>query len=147
MILFKLIFNGLQDRENEGFSGSNDHFGQQMATNLMQLKEIVSRQLAQADVKDFEIGLNEAMDELYFEARPRVVPITRFVDLKIIEIQKPRYNHAYTVAFSIESDNTGENVTPKELIEGLRRRLRELESGGDDLVVEACGMPYDSYET
>lgn len=55
-----------------------------------------------------------------------------------------KYNHAFTMAFSLNSNNTGDEVTEKELIRALKRRVRELESAGE--AIEACGLPYDTYE-
>lgn len=56
-----------------------------------------------------------------------------------------KYNHAFDIAFEvISTDRTGENVTAKELLNGLRRRLENLEKNGDE-IIEACGLPFDTY--
>lgn len=55
------------------------------------------------------------------------------------------YNHAFEVAFSINSDNDGESVTEKEMIQGLEERLKELKAT-PGLAIEACGKPYDTYD-
>jgi len=55
-----------------------------------------------------------------------------------------KYNHAYTIAFSVDSDNKAEDVTADELIAGMSRRLRDLVRNGDE-IVEATGMPFDTY--
>ena len=58
---------------------------------------------------------------------------------------KKKYNHAFTLCFAIETENEGDKVTAKELLAGLRKRLRELEINGEE-IIEACGIPYDTYE-
>jgi hypothetical protein len=55
-----------------------------------------------------------------------------------------RYNHAYTVAFSIDSDNEAENVTEEELLEGMYARFRDLSRCPGE-VLEAVGIPWDTY--
>lgn len=55
-----------------------------------------------------------------------------------------KYNHAFTIAFEVLSDNEGEDVTADELKEGLANRLRSLKHG--DEILEACDLPYDTYE-
>ena len=67
------------------------------------------------------------------------------VDVSRLEAQK-KYNHAFTIGFSIESDNEGGEVTASELLEGLRKRYESMMSDGDQDIVECCGMPFDSYE-
>jgi hypothetical protein len=54
-----------------------------------------------------------------------------------------KYNHMFTIAFSFVSPNDGENVTADELREGLRKRLLDL--AGADEIIEACGLPHDTY--
>jgi hypothetical protein len=54
-----------------------------------------------------------------------------------------KYNHAFDIAFEVESDNEGDNVTAKELRDGLRKRLEGM---SDEEIVEACGLPFDTYE-
>lgn len=54
------------------------------------------------------------------------------------------YNHAYDIAFSIEtSDPSGAAITASQFREGI---LRRLESLSDDELIEAVGLPVDSYE-
>lgn len=56
------------------------------------------------------------------------------------------YNHAFTIAFSVVTRNPGESVTAAELRAGLERRLREMIRSADyDEIVEACGMPCDTF--
>ena len=55
------------------------------------------------------------------------------------------YNHAFSIGFEVVSEHDGENVTAEELLEGLRRRLEDLEESGDE-IIEACGLPFDTYE-
>ncbi len=54
------------------------------------------------------------------------------------------YNHAYTIAFSVETDKRADNVTEKELLHGLASRLADLIAGRDP-IMEAVGAPFDSY--
>ena len=54
-----------------------------------------------------------------------------------------KYDHAYTIAFALQTDNDAEHVTEKELLVALSQRLTNLIAGLDD-IVEACGMPYDT---
>ena len=60
------------------------------------------------------------------------------------EVVTERYNHAFTLAFSLNSNNDGDNVTAKELLKALKLRVTELETTGE--IIEAVGLPYDSYE-
>jgi hypothetical protein len=55
------------------------------------------------------------------------------------------YNHAFTIAFSVDTNNEGDKVTASELIEALEKRLKDLIENGDE-IIEAVGLPYDSYE-
>lgn len=58
----------------------------------------------------------------------------------------PRYNHMFTIAFTVVTENDAENVTAAELREGLQRRLKELRVDGDyDEIIEACALPEDTY--
>lgn len=57
---------------------------------------------------------------------------------------KKKYNHAFTIAFSVDSDNDGENCTAEELLNALKKRVAQMEA--DDEVIEATGKAYDSYE-
>lgn len=54
-----------------------------------------------------------------------------------------QYNHAFDIAFSLVSDcPTGEGVTGSQLRESLNKRLLSLT---DEELVEAVGMPFDTY--
>lgn len=55
-----------------------------------------------------------------------------------------KFNHAFTIAFSIESDNDSEDVTKEELWQGLQGRLDDLCVNRDE-ITEACGLPFDTY--
>ena len=59
-----------------------------------------------------------------------------------------RYNHAYELAFSLNSnDPEGLDVTPDMFREALLRRIAQLDAeeahGGWE---QACGAPFDTYE-
>ncbi len=55
------------------------------------------------------------------------------------------YNHAYDIAFAIPHSISkgGEDITPIMFREAIIKRLKDLD---DDELVEAIGMPFDSYE-
>ena len=54
------------------------------------------------------------------------------------------YNHAYDIAFSIEtSDPSGGTTTGPQFREAVQRRLAAL---SDDELIEAVGLPFDSYK-
>ena len=56
------------------------------------------------------------------------------------------YNHAYDLAFTVISDSAeGEDVTKQMLLTAILQRLTELVNS--DELEEACGAPFDSYET
>lgn len=56
-----------------------------------------------------------------------------------------RYNHAFTVAFEVESDHeSGEDVTQDMLRTALLRRMDTLDE--ENSWVEATGCPFDTYE-
>lgn len=57
-----------------------------------------------------------------------------------------KYNHAYTIAFSIDSDNIDENVTNNELIKGLEKRIDDIKNGKDATMIECCGASFDTYK-
>jgi hypothetical protein len=54
-----------------------------------------------------------------------------------------KYNHAFDIAFEVKTDNEGEDVTADELRRGLRNRINFM---SDDEIIEACGLPFDTYE-
>lgn len=55
-----------------------------------------------------------------------------------------KYNHAFDIAFEVESDNDGEHVTESELIAGLLKRVANLINSPGE-IIEACGLPFDTY--
>ena len=57
--------------------------------------------------------------------------------------KKKRFNHAFTVAFSLNSDNEGHKVRTEEIRTALQKRILELDAEGQ--WQEAVGMPYDTY--
>lgn len=56
-----------------------------------------------------------------------------------------KYNHAFEICFSLNSDNEGNKVTNEELRIGLLKRIADIEEEGGDYI-EACDNSYDSYE-
>lgn len=55
------------------------------------------------------------------------------------------YNHAFTIAFSLDTDYEGDKVPAHELLNALEIRLLELKKNPDE-IIEAVGLPYDTYE-
>ena len=56
-----------------------------------------------------------------------------------------KFNHAFTIAFSLECDDpTGKHVTVTQLTEALCRRIADLIE--NDEMHEAVGMPFDTFE-
>ncbi len=57
-----------------------------------------------------------------------------------------KYNHAYTIAFSLESNHpTGDDVTPDMFRTALLNRVKDLDSSNEWGEV-ASEYPYDTYE-
>lgn len=57
---------------------------------------------------------------------------------------KKKFNHAFQIAFSVDTDNPADNVTKEELLKALKNKVDEIEATGE--ILEAVGAPYDSYE-
>lgn len=54
----------------------------------------------------------------------------------------PTYDHAFTIAFSIKSQHEkGDDISPQQ----YRNDLARLASLCDDELLEAVGMPFDSF--
>ena len=63
-----------------------------------------------------------------------------------IAMTQHRYNHAFDIAFEVESDQEdGEDVTAEMLFAALEKRLQALRENPAEMV-EACGAPFDTYE-
>lgn len=59
----------------------------------------------------------------------------------------PRYNHAYTIAFSlISTKEDGSDVTNDMLAEALKKRVEDCQSEKDSPLLECSGAPFDTYE-
>ena len=59
------------------------------------------------------------------------------------------YNHAYTIAFTVETAHKDDDVTPMELLQGLLDRVNSIlreELSGNHEILEATGGAYDTYE-
>ncbi len=59
-------------------------------------------------------------------------------------MNKIKYNHAFDLAFSLETFNDAENVTIEEAKAALLARIEELDR--DQLWAEAVGASFDTYE-
>jgi predicted HAD superfamily phosphohydrolase len=52
------------------------------------------------------------------------------------------FNHAYEIAFSLDSYWT--QPTPEELREAIRKRMEVIEKMSDEELMECCGEPYET---
>ena len=59
-----------------------------------------------------------------------------------------KYNHAFDIAFTVVTENEGDKVTGAEMLRGIRERVASLidEDPTLEVFVEACGLPFDTYE-
>lgn len=60
-----------------------------------------------------------------------------------------KYNHMFDIAFTVESDNLPEDVTGREMFEGLMRRITRMIADNKNIdkeFAEACGLPADTFE-
>jgi len=55
------------------------------------------------------------------------------------------YNHAYTLAFEALSEDATRAST-EEIMDGLRRRVSELQAGGEAVIRQAVGAPFDTFD-
>jgi len=58
--------------------------------------------------------------------------------------QNAKYNHAATIAFTVENDDPDGNLTEKEIMHGLLRRLLLLLENPCEFA--ECAEVYDTYE-
>ena len=56
----------------------------------------------------------------------------------------PHFNHAFSIAFSVDTAHEAESVTDAELFAAVRRRLRDLRANPGE-IQEACGAADDTY--
>jgi hypothetical protein len=57
----------------------------------------------------------------------------------------PVYNHAFTIAFSIESNHpTGEDITTEQAAEAIKRWLATAVE--ENTLLENMYLPYDTHE-
>jgi hypothetical protein len=58
----------------------------------------------------------------------------------------PRYNHAFTIAFEVITDDP-DGGTLEERLAGLKARMRTLETDPDEAAgALMCEGPYDTFE-
>lgn len=57
-----------------------------------------------------------------------------------------KYTHSFSIVFDVLTDNDCDNVTSKELWEGLEARIKNLKESEGDEIIEACGYPFDTNE-
>ena len=51
----------------------------------------------------------------------------------------PKFNHAFTLAFSVETDHEAEHVTAEEMLIGLLVRIAHLQADGEMMVWSSKG--------
>lgn len=54
------------------------------------------------------------------------------------------WDHAFSICFTVRTNNGGNSVTKEELVAGLEKRLEQLKSTGEE-IIEACGQPIDTF--
>jgi len=54
-----------------------------------------------------------------------------------------KYDHAFTIAFSLKSDHEGKDVPSSAIRNAIIQRLQALD---DDELLEAVGLPFDTFE-
>jgi hypothetical protein len=54
-----------------------------------------------------------------------------------------RYNHAFSFAFSLVNDSKEGFATGADLKDAIYRRLKDID---DAEMVEACGVPFNTFE-
>lgn len=59
-------------------------------------------------------------------------------------MKEKKFNHIFTIAFSVDTDNDGENVTKEELMDSLRAKVSELEQTGE--IEDMVGLPIETFE-
>lgn len=75
----------------------------------------------------------------YVDRIPNAKDLDDAQRLAIMRYAKPkRYNHVYTIAFSVNTDNLNDEVTAAELIDGLQQRLNDMRESDDEMIA-ACG--------
>ena len=68
---------------------------------------------------------------------------TDFLDQREVD-EVPRFSHAYTIAFEVDTDHDVDDVTGEEIRDALRARLESLKTPEDWLA--DADSPYDSQE-
>ena len=54
-----------------------------------------------------------------------------------------KFDHCFSIGFSVQSDNEGEDVTPEELWIALNQRMNNLKEDKNE-ILEACGLTDDT---
>ena len=80
---------------------------------------------------------------VFYPEKNKILSVTRSKTPK-----KKKYNHAFTLGFSVDSDNEGDIITAEELLSSLQARIALLNSktAHKNEIVEVCGLPFDTYE-
>jgi hypothetical protein len=71
----------------------------------------------------------------------------KYLFLERQNLEQPmKFNHQFSIGFSIDSANKPDKVTLSELLIGLRKRVDEINSFDSDEALEAFGLPIDTEE-
>lgn len=54
-----------------------------------------------------------------------------------------KWNHAFSVGFSILGQHTGATVTEEDLLKGMEKRIKHLRANRNEIFA-ACGFPEES---
>jgi len=58
-----------------------------------------------------------------------------------------KFNHVFSLVFSLDSDNDGENITETELFDAIENRISILKKcGSNSEINEAFGLPDETHE-
>jgi hypothetical protein len=61
------------------------------------------------------------------------------------ELTHKKYNHAFSIAFEVLSDNEPHEVTANEIIVGILNKLTDFISNPSE-AIENAGLPFDTFE-
>ena len=59
--------------------------------------------------------------------------------------KRPKFNHAFDIAFEVHSDHEGKDVTTDEIQTALENKVRYFRTHPAELL-ECAGLPFDTYD-
>ncbi len=76
--------------------------------------------------------------------KPGALPWDTTDGVTHLDLAATRFNHAYAIAFSLDTDDeTGEQVPASDIRKAILKRLSDL---SDAELKDAVGLPHDSYK-